>query len=168
MAILSQMWKSYKESVCEETIQKQTAHFDKWREYIQDIGFRDVWLRSFSPIDKNFIMTGFANQLRQNKYGKIKKKEVLLGGTVAATIGSVSKTFQENALLNPTLDGNNQKSIFIKNLIRSFKTSDAPPEGQQCLPLSSFTSIYNDSFFTFIHCTRPINHRSSFLCLQIL
>ena len=79
MAILSQMWKSYKESVCEETIQKQTAHFDKWREYIQDIGFRDVWLRSFSPIDKNFIMTGFANQLRQNKYGKIKKKEVLLG-----------------------------------------------------------------------------------------
>ena len=83
-------------------------------------------------------MAGFANQLRHNKYGKTKKKEILLGGTVEATIGSNSKTFKENALLNPTLDGNNQKSIFIKNLIRSFKNSDAPPEGQQFLPLSSF------------------------------
>ena len=62
-----------------------------------------------------------------------------------ATVSSISKTFQENALLNPTLDGNNQKSIFIKNLIRSFKSSDAPPEGQQCLPLSSFQTIYQDT-----------------------
>ena len=78
------MWNYYQESVCEETTQKQLAHFEKWRDYISDTGLGDVWLKSFSQVDKNFIIAGFANQLRQNKYGKIKTKKILLGGTVEA------------------------------------------------------------------------------------
>ena len=40
-------------------------------------------------------MAWISSQLRQNKYCKIKKEEVLLGGTVEATIESVSKILKK-------------------------------------------------------------------------
>ena len=61
-----------------------------------------------------------------------------------ATLNNVSTTFRENALANPQLDENNQKSIYIQRLIRSYKNEDPPPNCQQCLPLSAFKSIYED------------------------
>ena len=67
-----------------------------------------------------------------------------MADTVAATLSSISSTFRENAFKNPALDENNEKSIFIQRQLRAFKNEDPPPNGQQCLPLSSFKKIYED------------------------
>lgn len=67
-----------------------------------------------------------------------------MADTVAATIHSVSSTFRENGFRNPSLDEDNQKSIFLQRQLKGFKREDPLPNGQQCLPLSAFKSIYND------------------------
>ena len=67
-----------------------------------------------------------------------------MADTVAATISSVSSTFRENGFSNPTLDEDNERSIFLQRQLRGFKRDDPLPQGQQCLPLSFFKSIYDD------------------------
>ena len=137
------MWQNYKNSINRETYKKQLAHFDKWKSYIEDTGLRDVWLQSFKTEDQNFSMAGFAQKIRENCYGKVKNKKVLMADTVGATINSISTTFCENALMNPALDANNAKCIFLSRQLRSYKNEDPAPEGQQCLPLSVFLNLYN-------------------------
>ena len=75
---------------------------------------------------------------------KVKNKEILLANTVAATLSSVSTTFRENAFKNLALDDDNERSIYLQRQMRAYKSKDPPPNGQQCLPLSSFKQIYND------------------------
>ena len=78
MAGLSKMWSSYKSSLSGETYEKQLAHFEKWKTHIQDTGIRDVWLKLFNQTDKNFILAGFAQEVRENNYGKVKSKKKLM------------------------------------------------------------------------------------------
>ena len=144
MDILSQTCISYRQSVTNDTYRKQLANFRKWKNYISDIGLRDIWLQSLSQADKNFIIAGFAHQIRNNQYGKNHSKKILMAGTVEATISSISTTFREHSFKNPTLDEGNERSIFLKRQLRAFKNEDPPPEAQQCLPVSLFKSIYND------------------------
>ena len=138
------MWESYKAGLSSETYEKQIAHFKKWEQHIEQTGLQDVWLRSLSTADKNFIIAGFAQEIRENNYSKTKVKKKLMADTVAATISSVSSTFRENGFCNPTLDEDNQRSIFLKRQLRGFKREDPLPQGQQCLPLSFFKSLYED------------------------
>ena len=142
------MWKSYKAGLSGETYEKQIAHFKKWEQHIEQTGLQDVWLRSLSTADKNFIIAGFAQEIRENNYSKTKVKKKLMADTVAATISSVSSTFRENGFCNPTLDEDNQRSIFLKRQLRGFKREDPLPQGQQCLPLSFFKSLYEDKSST--------------------
>ena len=139
------MWSSYKKGLSGETHKKQIAHFEKWRKHIQNAGIRDVWLSSLNQPDKNFILAGFAQEIRDNNYGKVKTKKKLMADTVASTISSISTTFRENGYRNPSLDDDNQRSIFLQRQIRGFKREDPLPQGQQCLPLSAFKEIYNDT-----------------------
>ena len=144
MVGLTKMWNSYKSGICRDTYEKQLAHFSKWSTHIDKTGIQDIWLQSFSRPNRNFIMAGFAQEIRENNYGKIKTKKKLMADTVAATINSVSATFRENGFCNPILDHDNQKSIFLQRQLRGFKRDDPLPQGQQCLPLSFFKSIYDD------------------------
>ena len=64
-----------------------------------------------------------------------------MGDTVTATISSVSSTFRENGFGNPTLDDDNQRSIFLQRQLRGFRRDDPLPQGQQCLPLSFLKKV---------------------------
>ena len=141
---ITKMWHSYKSGICRDTYEKQLAHFTKWITHVNKTGIQDIWLQIFSRADRNFILTGFAQEVRENNYGKIRTKKKLMADTVAATINSVSSTFRENWFGNPILDNDNQKSIFLQRQLRGFKRDDPLPQGQQCLPLSFFKSIYDD------------------------
>ena len=144
MASFIEMWSEYKNSTSHATYKRQLGHFSKWEAYIKDIRIGDVWLRSFDTADKNFIMAGFAQRIRKNCYGTIKNKKVLVAGTVESTIGSISTSFRENSLMNPALDENNEKCIFLQRQFRSYRNQDPPPDGQQCLPLQVFIDIHGD------------------------
>ena len=144
LAGFNKMWNSYKSGLCGDTYDKQIAHFGKWQQHIEKTGLQDVWLQSLSRADQNFIIAGFAQEIRENNYGKIKTKKKLMADTVAATISSISSTFRENGFGNPTLDADNQKSIFLQRQLRGFKREDPLPQGQQCVPLSFIKTIFED------------------------
>ena len=97
----TKMWHSYKSGICRDTYEKQLAHFSKWSTHIDKTGIQDIWLQFFSGVDRNFILAGFTQEIRENNYGKIKTKKKLMADTVAATINSVSSTFRENGFCNP-------------------------------------------------------------------
>ena len=108
----------------------------KWTDYSNKNGINDPWLQSCSTIQKNLIMSGFANSIRKNEFGKHKKKTQLMGKSVEATINNVSTTFREHSLRNPTLDDDGAKSIIISRQMKGYKNTDPAPKNQIALPFS--------------------------------
>ena len=68
-----------------------------------------------------------------------------MGDTVATTISSISSTFRENGFWNPTLDDDNQLSIFLQRQLQGFRRDDPLPQGQQCVSLSFIKTIFVDN-----------------------
>ena len=99
-------------------------------------------LRNVSTVQKNLIMSGFAHSIRQNKFGKVKKKMKLMGNTVDATLHNVSETFCKCSLRNPTLDEDGIKSIIVSKQLKGYKKKDPARRYQLALPLSIFEKIY--------------------------
>ena len=143
MASISSGWDDQIKGVTSGTSSKQSAHFRKWKDYANSMGIKDPWLRSFSVHQRNLIMSGFANSIRNNEFGKKKKKKELMGDTVATTLNNVSTTFRQCSFRNPTLDEDGMKSILISRQVKGYRKVDPATKHQLALPFSCFKTIYN-------------------------
>ena len=138
-------WEDHKQGVSSSTNSQQSSYFKKWTYYANHVGIKDEWLQNLSINQQNLIISGFVNSIRQNHFGKVKSKKVLLAGSVEATISAVSMTFHQNSLRNPFLDQDGECSIIIARQSHGYKQQDPNTKNQQCLPVSSFIDIYNDN-----------------------
>ena len=86
-------------------------------------------------------MSSFSASVRRNQFGKT-RKNILLHGTVKSAILDVSASFQTHIWGDPTLDSSGQKSLFLQQQLRGYKTLDPPRKHQKSIPEKLVLHLY--------------------------
>ena len=127
-------WEDSLRGVAESTISNQSSHMQKWRAFLDYVGINDEWLDRFRPEQRQRIVGAFAKKIRNNKFGKTKKK-TLKCCTIRATISNVSTTFRLNGKKDPRLDDHNQKCIALQRQLNGYEDADPNVKNQLPIPI---------------------------------
>ena len=133
------------DGISSATCAQQAGCFDRWRQYLHDMGIADEWLTGYSQQQRTYILSAFASSCRRNQFGKT-RKTVLTGGTVKATVSHVRSTFRSNLRHDPGLDADGRTSLFLNRQLTGYVQADPSKRQQKALPISVFHTLLQNRF----------------------
>ena len=119
----------------EATKAKRISHWKHWHTYLHSIGTTSIFLNGFSRLNKNIIMSGFAQAIRQGTFSH-KNKNQLVEGSVTTALSHVAQTFRSNDQKDPRLDRDGTTCYYLQEQYRGYRNQDGKVKKQKALPLA--------------------------------
>ena len=91
---------SCQKATIDSTKSKRACAFKCWLNFISKVGIKSVYLTNFSRFQRNIIMSAFAQAMQEAHFSPT-NRELLVEGTVCATLSYVAQAFWSNNEPNP-------------------------------------------------------------------
>ena len=122
-------------AVVEATKTKRIGSWKHWHSYLNNVGITSIFLDGFSQLNKNIIMSGFAQAIRQGTFSS-RNKTKLVEGSVTTALSHVAQTFRSNDRKDPRLDKDGKTCYYLQEQFRGYKNQDEGVKKQKALPLA--------------------------------
>ena len=89
---------------------------------------------SFSRFQQNILMSAFAQAVRDATFSPT-NREILVEGSVNATLSYVAQAFRSNNQADPRLDVDGKTCFMLQEQYRGYRNSDGSRDKQKALPM---------------------------------
>ena len=93
-----------------------------------------MFLENFSKFQQNIIMSAFAQAVREAAFTR-SNKDVLVEGTVSATLSYVAQAFRSDNRPDPRLDIDGKICFILQDQLRGYRNQDGRRRKQKALPM---------------------------------
>ena len=126
----------------DSTKNKRAAAWRHWNTFLHTVGLsQTLHLESMDQFQKNIIISAFAQAVREGTFSK-RSQDLLVEGTVNATVSYVAQAFRSNNRHDPRLDADGKTCHILQEQYRGYKNTDKGRKKQKAIPASVLRYMY--------------------------